>query len=217
MAAFLLLNSITQGLNTHGRGRSPRFLAASYGRFSGFVCLNLGYWQSHASAFSWIDCLYGSNECSLAAGTWSLTFVTLAAFVAAVVAAIYAAHTYALETSRSLGHTLCADTEHKNTPDVTLYISSARGRPLNHEPLHFKVQDFEPQHHAFLNLGRAPLTDVAVNYKIKVSGQQKLVTGRLELDCVQVDGEIHATIFVRKSIGTVRITWNNASANSRSG
>ncbi len=134
-------------------------------------------------------------------------FVTFAAFVAAVAAAFYAAHTYELETAKSLGHRLCADDDHKKSPDVTLYVSSSRSKPLGNEPVHFKDDEFNHQHHAFLNLGRTPLTDVAVNYKIKFPNQEKPKEYRLELDSVQVDGEIHVAIFIRKTLGTVRITW----------
>lgn len=179
--------------------------------FIGILFLLVGhfaYWRSHPAALSWSACLYGDKDCSLAASTWALTFVTLAAFVAAVAAAIYAAHTYALETNKALGHRLCADEEHVKSPDVTLYISSVRGKPLGHAPIKFKPEEFQTQHHAFLNLGRTPLTDVAVNYRINIPRQETPILGRLELDCVQVDGEIHLTIFIRKSLGNVRITWD---------
>jgi hypothetical protein len=173
-----------------------------------FFIVGLAFWTSYPHE-SWRTCIYTDKDCSLAVGTWFLADVTLAAFLAAGVAAFFAANAYSLETKAVLGHRLCPLKEHRREPDATLYVTSLKASPRRFPPVD-KGPGFYTEQHAFLNLGRVPLTDVSVKYTLKVEGRDDPFRGDLGLDCIMVDGEAHVTLFVRKDIPGVKITWRKA-------
>lgn len=179
-----------------------------------FVLVGVYYWRtySHESPF---DCLYGDKDCSLAVGTWLLGFVTLAAFLAAASAAVFAARAYVLETKGSLGHRRCSERRHFNEPDVTLYIASLTKEPQRYRPTESVRSDFISEHHAFLNLGRSPLVAVTVDYQIRVLGRQAPFIGKLQLDCIPVDGEVHVAIYRLKALIRANVAWEVPAAQDK--
>lgn len=166
----------------------------------------MGYWASvqHEGALA---CVYSDKDCSLASGTWVLADFTLSAFIAAAVAAFYTVQTYLLETKKMLGQRLCAEKDHHECPDVTLYVTNV-SRARGHQPVGFKDAEFTREDHAFLNLGRVPLVDVAVHYEISFKDSAKSkIAEKLAVGCIQVDGEAHVTVFFRKGLPRPKLRW----------
>jgi hypothetical protein len=189
--------------------RKVAWVIAGIPIFIGILFLLIGalYW-SHVSHESLLRCLYSDKDCSLASATWVLAVFTFSAFIAAGVAAIFAGNAYGLETRKILGQRLCAEEEHHRCPDVTLYVANTK-RARGNRPIEDEGADaFSSEHHAFLNLGRVPLLDVAVLYEISFTDKAKSkIRGRLQLDCITVDGETHVTVYFKKGLPTPKLRW----------
>ena len=169
-----------------------------------FLLCGVVFWLSNPHE-SWLTCVYSDKDCSLTVATWALADVTLAAFIAAAVAAFFAVNAYELETDTVLGHKMCAQAEHRLEPDVTLYFTSKVRRPQRFSPVN--LTGYHPEHHAFLNLSRTSLVEVTVRYSIEIDGKAKPFLGTLNLDCIPVDGETHVTLYFRNGFTGIKTTW----------
>jgi hypothetical protein len=121
--------------------------------------LLIGYWGRDGDP---LNCLLANHECSAAVATWTLNIISAAAFVAALLAGMYAKRAYDLETKLGLGQGPCDDDKHKK-PRATRYIEAV---DTIGDYTSRSDQDFVDIGYDFLNLGRSSLEDVQATMQV---------------------------------------------------
>jgi len=158
-----------------------------------------------------------AKQCDVAKASWALVLVTLGAFLAAVVAALFAYEAYRLEIAKGLGLRLCRRPEHTTAPDVIMEIDDS-GKPF----LRNKKDDDASRGHrrdnAFLNLGRTPLMNVSVLFASSAKNAapiKKTFDMALGLGPIPVKGEVHMVIFFPLDGPEIELEWRSATEQGR--
>lgn len=173
-----------------------------------FVSVGVGFWLRTRWSFG--DCVFGQPDCSAAAATWTLVFVTTCAFIAAYEAAMKAGSALIvsrraldLETKPVLGQWICTNDEHR-VPRTALFVTDATASetvPSGHDQ-----NDFVPLEFDFENLGRNALLEVVVTLYLKYE-DEPVEPYPLKIGNIATDKDAHVVIYLlwdsptRPSIG----------------
>jgi hypothetical protein len=163
----------------------------------------VGYWGRGGDV---LDCLLADHECSTAVATWTLNVISSAAFIAALIAGIYAKRAYGLETKLSLGQGPCDVRDHEK-PRAIRYVE----RPdVISDYTNSPQSDFTKVDYDFLNLGRSPLEDVQValqlywldDWYVRVrSGRDSPATiNTIDIGPIPTDCSAHVSIWFLKTL-----------------
>jgi hypothetical protein len=172
------------------------------------------YW-THLPPSLWtggaLRCVYWDPACSLAVGTYALTFVTSAAFLAAFYAAWLALGNLRLEQSQIL-------VEHVGVPtEIERYAAELYFEPGNlTDSVAIDREELESQSFQFQSIGRMAILDASLNLTVKSEKGTHTIADRLvDLGCVAAGAYVYVRLWVRRDALPLAVTWTVAKLNDQ--
>jgi hypothetical protein len=154
-----------------------------------------------ATGASFTECVFAHADCSTAAATWTVAFVTGAAFFAAYQA-------YVLEVQPALGVALCANDEHKK-PKLAVFIDRDNVS-IRNVPPGYGQDDFAALAFDFENLGRSSLVGVWTELLLNDHGAGGVAQTRHRLDVGNIAPQqsAHVILYLLRDPPWPTIAWS---------
>jgi len=201
------------------------FWAAAW-LFCAIFIPGVAYWIATRANVS--KCLYGDPACSLTLATYLLSFLTLAAFLAAYRAARYAQQAIEIEREVTMALEQCTPfvlseqasqanvSEHSAYRTEELFMSSIDGgfqrvRPVDFSRLGYIYIEFD-----CMSVGRSPIVNGEVKVKSRSpSGNVKDV--EISVGSIPTDKFIHLKLWVNSSLEGFRFSWLQGKVSHKKG